>query len=870
MRRKLEAQDYLGVIEAMRASSRAPPRLSGGAAAVAKQEVGRGDGGVGWAPTEETYGLALEACGKVRKRWGFKAPLFLIQEMRDVNLEISLVHYRGAVTACALTRQLSGVLPLLDEMRDRGVAADVVKRALGLVQMMRSEGLAPTAITYNVLLRLCGLGGCWATGLELMGMMEDEGITPNPYHYNSMFMALERGERWREAAELFRKMRACGTRPNALTYAPLIGVMDRCNKQDMAGAVLKEMLRESPRDSTREYNLLLNACAKARKWEHAQLVFEDMKKKAGVKPDNVTYNTVINALGRCGRVKEATVHLHAMKEQGLSPDVVTFGTLIHACAQSAKREPALALFAELVSRGLKPNLEAYKGCIVSCHKTGHYQQGLDLFNRMLADKVRMDRVVFNTAIACCAQLKLWRRGVAMLDEMRERKVAPDQYSYNSAIYGCVKAQQSQQMTMVLARMREDGFDPDVWTYSNLIRCLADSMLWRRAVGILDDMLLEGRVQPDAHCFNAAVRACSKVGEWAEAERLVTGMRGQGLAPDKYTYNSLIYAYGNSGEWEKALSMLEEIRAAGFKVNCMAYSAAIKACDKAFQWERALELLDRMVERGGVKPNLFAYNHAMSACVRFSPPYSRRKELHGEGGGQGAVSPTSFCVPANLPVFEAGIPGDWYSNHALLEALGRGGRWEEAVKTFEDKKRQADRPPEQTCYKTMLRVCERAGFACQAVEYLKEMPAAGVPPTLSHFKQALKACERATSRGLTGGRGDRSTSASSRSSGSAASSSSLSGEGGGRHGWESGVAAAVAAVPVILELVREMTGLSPDDDCYSSAMRACQNAGMGDAGSELMDDLQAQSAVRRMVGGGGGGGGQDGNRGDDAPLNGDGL
>lgn len=71
--------------------------------------------------------------------------------------------------------------------------------------------------------------------------------------------------------------------------------------------------------------------------------------ESGVQPDMVTYNTVINALGRCGRVVEATEHLHAMKEQGLSPDVVTFGTLIHACAQSARREPALALFSELVS-----------------------------------------------------------------------------------------------------------------------------------------------------------------------------------------------------------------------------------------------------------------------------------------------------------------------------------------------------------------------------------------------------------------------------------------------------------------------------------------------------------------------------------------
>lgn len=47
-----------------------------------------------------------------------------------------------------------------------------VKRALNLVQMMRCEGLVPTGVTHNILLRLCGLGGCWATGLELMAMME--------------------------------------------------------------------------------------------------------------------------------------------------------------------------------------------------------------------------------------------------------------------------------------------------------------------------------------------------------------------------------------------------------------------------------------------------------------------------------------------------------------------------------------------------------------------------------------------------------------------------------------------------------------------------------------------------------------------------
>ena len=48
-----------------------------------------------------------------------------------------------------------------------------------------------------------------------------------------------------------------------------------------------------------------------------------------------------------------------------------------------------------------------------------------------------------------------------------------------------------------------------------------------------------------------------------------------------------------------------------------FAFAVQACDKGVQWERAVELLERMVERDGVKPNLFAYNHAMSACVRYA-------------------------------------------------------------------------------------------------------------------------------------------------------------------------------------------------------------------------------------------------------------
>ena len=83
---------------------------------------------------------------------------------------------------------------------------------------------------------------------------------------------------------------------------------------------------------------------------------------------------------------------------------------------------------------------------------------------------------------------------------------------------------------------------------------------------------------------------------------------------------------------------------------------------------------------------------------------------------------------------------------------------------------------------------------------------GVTPNLNHFKQALKACQRAAS----GGRGS-------------------DGLEGVPQGWEAAgaeagaevkakakvVTAAVAVIPEIFRLIRE-ADVTPDDECYALA------------------------------------------------------
>ena len=51
--------------------------------------------------------------------------------------------------------------------------------------------------------------------------------------------------------------------------------------------------------------------------------------EAGCQPDVVTYNTIINSLGKDRRMNEALDIFSYMKAKGISPTVTSYNSLIH-------------------------------------------------------------------------------------------------------------------------------------------------------------------------------------------------------------------------------------------------------------------------------------------------------------------------------------------------------------------------------------------------------------------------------------------------------------------------------------------------------------------------------------------------------------
>ena len=65
---------------------------------------------------------------------------------------------------------------------------------------------------------------------------------------------------------------------------------------------------------------------------------------AGVKPDAISYNSLITACAKGDRTEEALDVFEFMQAAEVEPDVFSYNSLITACAKGGKTEEALDVF----------------------------------------------------------------------------------------------------------------------------------------------------------------------------------------------------------------------------------------------------------------------------------------------------------------------------------------------------------------------------------------------------------------------------------------------------------------------------------------------------------------------------------------------
>lgn len=293
------------------------------------------------------------------------------------------------------------------------------------------------------------------------------------------------------------------------------------------------------------YNVTLKVVRKSKDWNLVETLLNQMLEK-GVKPDNVTFSTVISCARFCNMPAKAVEWFERMSEFDLSPDDVTYSAMIDAYGRAGNVEKALGLYDRARKEKWRLDQVTFSTVIRVYGASGNFDGALNVYEEMKALGVKPNVVIYNTLLDAMGRAGRPWQVKTVYKEMGSNGLVPNRITYSALLRAYSKARYAEDALKVYREMREKGFELTIVLYNMLLSMCADIGLIEEAVGIFEEMKgLPDGLKPDSWSYSSLITAYSCIGQVSEAEAILNDMLEAGFQPNIYVLTSLIQCYGKA-------------------------------------------------------------------------------------------------------------------------------------------------------------------------------------------------------------------------------------------------------------------------------------------------------------------------------------
>lgn len=168
-----------------------------------------------------------------------------------------------------------------------------------------------------------------------------------------------------------------------------------------------------------------------------------------------------------------------MEEFGVKPDVITFSTIMNAWSSAGLMNKCQEVFSDMVKAGIEPDIHAFSILAKGYVRAGEPGKAESLLTSMIKSGVHPNVVIFTTIISGWCSAGQMDRASNVYDKMCEMDISPNLKTFETLIWGYGEARQPWKAEELIQTMEEKGVCPEKST----ILLVADA--WR-AIGLLSE------------------------------------------------------------------------------------------------------------------------------------------------------------------------------------------------------------------------------------------------------------------------------------------------------------------------------------------------------------------------------------------------
>ncbi|CAE7150636.1 unnamed protein product [Symbiodinium necroappetens] len=425
-------------------------------------------------------------------------------------------------------------------------------QAVALLEDARAERLELQVITYNAAISACEKGSQWPLAIALLAELPQVALDHDVISFNAAISACGRGSQWAVAAALLRQLQETDMQLTVITYGAAISAAEKGQQWEWALKLLSEMRGQRLLGNVITCSAAISACEKAGRWQESWQLLQEID-DATIELDVISLSAVVSACGRASQWRHAVELLGDMQQRHVQGNLVTYNSMLSGLEKAGQWQLALSCLAELQDE-LELDVITYSAVISACEKCGRWQEALLVLVDMQRRRLSGNDITYNASISACQKGGQWRLALQLLSDFDILSLQRDEISYSAAISACEAGYQWQKSLLLLADLLSFGFETNIITYNAALSACAESSSWEEPLLLLTD-LQELRLTANTITCSVAISACEMKSQWPEAMYLLEDLQAKSCRSNLLTYSFAVGACASAGQGDSLLSLL---------------------------------------------------------------------------------------------------------------------------------------------------------------------------------------------------------------------------------------------------------------------------------------------------------------------------